>query len=125
MNSIAQAAAIAALEGIGYYRDIWNRIAREREYMAKRLSELKDIEIFPSSTNFLLINVSRCRESPTKIYDKLVQRKILILPSWSIDFSGLGKGFFRILVGTREENDKFITELGKVLSDCKRGKLCY
>jgi len=118
VNSIAQVAAIAALEDIDYYEDVWKKVANERKYLTERLSNLERIEVFPSTTNFLLINVRKCRETPTRIYDKLIQRKILVLPSWSIDFSGLKPGFFRILVSTREENDRFLKELSKVIGNC-------
>jgi len=115
VNLIAQAAGIAALEDINYYKKVWREIINEREYLTKRLFELKGIEVLPSKTNFLLINVNKCGKTPEKIYNELIKRKIFILPSWSVDFSGLDKGFFRVLVGTRKENDLFLKELSEII----------
>jgi histidinol-phosphate aminotransferase len=117
VNSIAQVAAIAALEDLDYYKAVWEKIADEREYLAKRLSELEEIEVFPSVTNFILINVYRCKKPPAEIFDELFQRKILVLPGWSIDFSGLGPHFFRVLVGSRQENDRLVEELENIIKN--------
>jgi len=115
VNLIAQVAGVAALEDINYYKKMWKKIADERKYLAERLSELKCVEVLPSTANFILINVKKCKKSPEKIYEELIKRKIFILPSWSVDFSGLSKGFFRILVSTREENDRLVKELSSVI----------
>jgi histidinol-phosphate aminotransferase len=120
VNTIAQAAAVAALEDVDYYKGIWKKIANETKYMTERLSELEEIEVFPSTTNFLLIGVNKCKKPPTRIFDELFQRKILVLPSWSIDFSGLNPGFFRVLVGTRKENDKFVEELMQIVKNRRK-----
>jgi len=115
VNLIAQVAGIAALEDIKYYKKAWREISNEREYLTEQLSKLKGIEVFLSKTNFLLINVNKCGKTPEKIYKELIKRKIFVLPSWSVDFSGLGKGFFRILVSTRKENDLFLKELSNII----------
>jgi histidinol-phosphate aminotransferase len=108
VNLIAQVAAVAALKDIEYYKDMWLKLAEERKYAIEKLREIEGVEILPSTTNFLLLNIGKCAKDPKKIYAKLVQKKISVLPGWSQEFSGLDEFFLRVLISTREDNDKFI-----------------
>jgi histidinol-phosphate aminotransferase len=77
VNLIAQTAAIAALKDIKYYKDVWLKLAMERKYVIEKLREIERVEILPSTTNFLLLDISKCTKNPKKIYAKLIQKKFL------------------------------------------------
>jgi len=115
VNLMAQVGATAALENLDYYTDIWMRLSEERERMAEGLSRIGGVEILPSVTNFLLMNISKSNKDSKKVYDELIRKKITVLPGWSHEFSGLGKSFLRVLVSTKEDNDKFIKEFTEVM----------
>jgi histidinol-phosphate/aromatic aminotransferase/cobyric acid decarboxylase-like protein len=81
-------------------------IRHEREYMEQKLKELlkeDGIKVYPSSANFILIY------SDLPLYDKLLEKGILIRDC--SNFRGLSKGFYRIAVRKREENDAFYISL--------------
>ncbi len=100
-------AAIEALNNSGYMRENVHRIVKERERVYISLNSL-GVSVYPSSTNFLLIKA----EIPDLIR-KLKEIGILIA-----DLSNqLPPGFVRVSVGTREENDAFITEYTKMRSN--------
>ena len=73
-----------------------NYIENERRFMEKRLIQL-ELRTFPSVSNFITVY------SDKPLYDKLLKRGILIRDC--SNFRGLGKGFYRIAVKSREEND--------------------
>ncbi len=73
-----------------------NYIENERQFMEKRLIQL-ELRTFPSVSNFITVY------SDKPLYDKLLKRGILIRDC--SNFRGLGKGFYRIAVKSREENE--------------------
>ncbi len=83
-------------------------IRREREYLVSGLRN-KGYTVYPSEANFVLI----CREEALrgewreelheKLYDKLLAKGILIRDCEN--FRGLGRGYYRIAVKSRAEND--------------------
>ena len=71
-------------------------IEKERQFMTKRFMQL-GLKTFPSVSNFITIY------SDKPLYEKLLKRGILIRDC--SNFRGLGKGFYRIAVKNRKENE--------------------
>jgi histidinol-phosphate aminotransferase len=109
INTLSQAAAVAALK----HKDIIGRqislLISERENLYNVLSQMKGITVFPSETNFILFKTST---DATRIYTKLKQAGILIK---NLNRPGPLKNCLRVTVGKPEENSEFIAELSKVL----------
>ena len=87
----------------------------ERELLAKRLGDIDGVSTLPSATNFLLLNLIKCRKNPLRVYDALLRRKISVLPGWSEEFTGLDRHYMRVLVGRREDNEKLVAELRRAI----------
>ena len=77
-------------------------IKKEREFMEKELVR-RGFRIFPSMANFILIH------SEENLYERLLEKGILIRDC--SNFRGLGKGFYRIAVKRREENEILLRNL--------------
>ena len=77
-------------------------IARERAFLEEVLKK-EGFRVFPSAANFILFDT---KETPCGIslYEQLIRQGILIRDCQN--FRGLGRGFYRIAVKTREENIK-------------------
>lgn len=73
-----------------------NYVEWERRFMEKRFLQM-GFEVFPSVSNFITIYGEEA------LYEKLLKRGILIRDCR--DFRGLGEGFYRIAVKSREENE--------------------
>ena len=71
-------------------------IEKERQFMEKRLMQI-GLRTFPSVSNFLTIY------SEKPLYEELLKRGILIRDC--SNFRGLRKGFYRIAVKSRKENE--------------------
>lgn len=108
VSAMAQAAAMAALNDEAY-------VARTRRLVASGLKQLEKgcralkLEWIPSTVNFMMIRVGRGRE----IFDRLQRRGVIVRP-----MDGYGwPEYIRVTVGTREENARFLNELGAVWTE--------
>ncbi len=109
INSLSQAAAVAALG----HRDVLDQqislLISERERLYNALSQIKGITAYPSETNFILF---RTATDATDIYTRLKQAGILIK---NLNRPGPLKNCLRVTVGTPEENNEFFAALKTIL----------
>jgi histidinol-phosphate aminotransferase len=104
-NSIAQAAAIAALEDEDWVVQCRRRNENGLKQLEQGLKEL-GLEYVPSYANFILVNVGNGR----KIFEALQQKGIITRPMPN----ELGN-YLRISIGTEIENEKALATLEEVL----------
>lgn len=98
-------AAIRALKDPGYMKGNVCRVIAERERIWKTLSDNPAVNVYKSTTNFLLL-----KTNIPDMADRLTDRGILIS-----DLSNqLPAGFIRVSVGNRRDNDAFITGFTKI-----------
>jgi len=107
VNSLAQAAALAALKDQAYYRRIGKEINGEKKRLYKNLKKL-NLSFVESETNFVLIDV---KTNSFEISQKLLRKGVVVreMGFWGVD------EFIRVTIGTPRENDKFIKALSEVL----------
>jgi histidinol-phosphate aminotransferase len=108
VNSVAQAAAIAALDDEAGLKRSLELVTKEKEKLREAFKEM-DVEFVPSATNFILINTKR---DSKKIFKIMLEKGIIVreMSSWSL------RGFIRVSVGLPEENDIFIEAFRKVVA---------
>ena len=103
VSELNQKAAIAALENSQVYRENLKTILAEKERLKAALLQINLVKkVFPSDTNFLLLEVSNANE----LYTELVAKQI-ITRNRNKQISNC----IRITVGTQEENNKLINAL--------------
>lgn len=108
VNSLAQAAAVAALEDRGYLHKVLNAIKGGRAYLRLELLKL-GMRVLPSDANFLMADVSTLGVSATEFCDSLAERNILVRDLSG--FRGAGRSHVRITVGTPRQNEKLVQTL--------------
>ena len=106
VNTLAQVAAIAALEDDEHQQQTKRVIDEGRAFLEKEFAGLK-LQFIPSVANFVLVNVG----NGAAIFRALLRHKVIVramtgysLPEW-----------VRISVGTMEQNRKCIAALRQVL----------
>lgn len=106
LSSFAQAAGIAAAREDDYVRE---SVAYVKDERIRLTSELRNmgIKAFDSEANYILIY------SDVALYDRLLDKKILIRDC--SNFAGLDRGYYRVAVRTREENDKLVKAIGEYI----------
>jgi len=109
LNVISQTAAQVAVEMYeSTLKPLVNLICAERDRVYERLKEIKGLEPVPSRGNFMLV---RSAMSPRLVFDELLRRDILIRDVSAYPMLG---NYFRISVGTPEENDQLLASLREI-----------
>jgi histidinol-phosphate aminotransferase len=111
LDALKQAAGRVAL---GFGDEMAARVAaivEERGRVAEGLAEL-GLELWPSDANFILFRVGP--KSATEVWKGLVDRSVLVrdVSKWP----GLDS-CLRVTIGSRTENERFLSALGSVLAD--------
>lgn len=107
VNSLAQAAAIAALGDTGH-------LARSREANLAGISRLVlgaeslGLKTVPSHANFVCIEVGG---DDRVLFDQLLRRGVIVRPGTPLGMPG----YLRVSVGTEEELDEFLSVLGELV----------
>ncbi len=109
VNSPAQRAALTALKDKAYLEKTIGTVRKGRKFLYDKLSRMPGVRVYPSQGNFLLAFVPG-REN---IVDEMLRRGIIVRDCST--FRGLSRGYFRITVGTPEENKKFIDAMREIL----------
>ena len=105
VNTLALTAGVAALQDTGYIHQTIGLIQQERQNLFAQLSQFPMFKVYPSSANYLLVEITR-NITAMELKERLLQSKILIRDCAT--FTGLSPQFFRIAVRTKAENDRLV-----------------
>jgi len=107
VNSLAQAAALAALDDRKFLSRTRRIILEGKEYLYRALAD-RGIVFVPTVANFILIDVGR---DGTGVFKEMLKYGVIVR-----DMRQYGlKNFIRVTIGTKKENEKFVRVLKKVL----------
>ena len=109
VNSIAIAAATAAIKDQEYFKETVGKVKEQRKQLTRQLRKL-GLKVPDSSANFVLAQSMDYQAGD--IYDKLVERNIYVR---YFDQPSL-EDKLRITVGTAEQNEKLLSALKEILS---------
>ncbi len=107
VNSLAQAAAIAALGDAAYVEESARSNREGMRQIEAGLAKL-GVAFVPSHGNFLLVNVG----DGARVYAALLRDGVIVRP---VANYGL-PGFLRVTVGLPAENERFLAVLGRALN---------
>ncbi|MEX1178221.1 MAG: histidinol-phosphate transaminase [Nitriliruptor sp.] len=109
LDAVKQVAALVALEQTPAFLDHRERTAAERDRVHDVLAGREDVQVWPSSANFLLF-----RTGVADLFDRLLERGVLVR-----DFSRQPRlsGCLRVTIGTADENDAFLGALTASLDE--------
>ncbi|MGH7388819.1 MAG: histidinol-phosphate transaminase [Candidatus Rokuibacteriota bacterium] len=107
VNSLGQAAALAALDDEPHVLECVRMIEAGRHYLYDEFKVL-GLKYVPSRANFILVDVGR---SAAEIYQKLLHEGVIVRPMTPFGMEST----LRITVGTPEENRRLVKGLRAVL----------
>lgn len=105
LSGFAQAAGLACAMQKDYIEKTVDYTAKERAFLKAGLKRL-GVNVILGEANFLLIF------SETDLYEKLLEKGILIRDCRN--FRGLSKGYYRIAVKSRRENEVLLKRIGEI-----------
>lgn len=109
VSVFAQACGVAALGLKDYAAQTAKMIALLRQELADALADC-GFRVFPGEANYLLFSTAQ-----TDLRERLLPRGILIRDC--SNYIGLGAGYFRVAVKTKEENARLMRAVREVLTD--------
>lgn len=107
LSCFAQEAGRACAKETALIEETENYVRTERVFLEKELRQ-KGFQVFPSAANFILFYSDELPDGET-LYERLLRQGILIRDCGN--FRGLGRGFYRIAVRSREENIRLLQAL--------------
>ena len=113
VNSLAQAAGMAALDDKKYQRRSRTYTRTEMNYLYEELSTLDKLKVYEPTVNFILVNISKTGLTATQLREKLLKYNIIIRNC--ANYPGLDENYVRFAVRTREENDELVDALTEIL----------
>ena len=113
VNSLAQAAGMAALGDKVYQRRGRTYTRTEINYLYEELLTLPKLKIYEPTVNFILVNIKDTGFTSSEFRDELLKYNIAIRDC--SNYPGLDEYFVRFAVRTREENDELIDALTEIL----------
>ncbi|HJS99137.1 MAG TPA: histidinol-phosphate transaminase [Terriglobales bacterium] len=107
VSSVAQAAALAALDDEGHVRHALENNAAGAEFLTQTVSEL-GFRVTPTWANFIYVELG---EEAAPLGKRLQEQGVIVRPlaPWGAPSS------MRVTVGTREQNEFFVSALRKVV----------
>ena len=87
-----------------FIKDTVTIVKKERQFLADAFRQ-KGFQVFPSDANFILLY------SQSPLYERLLAYRILIRDC--SNFRGLCKGYYRIAVKSRAENEALLNTIGE------------
>ncbi len=110
VNSVAQAAAVAALQDGDFVRRTNELNRRGMQQITAGLHKL-GLEFIPSYGNFLSFKIG----DASKVYRRLLELGVIVRPIASYDMAE----YLRVSIGLESENDKFLSALAQALGEVK------
>ena len=110
VNSIAQAAAVAALYDVDFVEKTYDLNQRGMEQITSGLTKL-GLSYIPSYGNFISFRIG----GATAMYRRLLELGVIVRPIANYDMAD----YLRVSIGLETENDKFLSALAQVLGEIK------
>lgn len=114
LTKLSHAAALATLRDPDYIKESTELSITSREFLYQEISKIDNIRIFPSKSNYLLMDIRETGMNAAQLSKELLKKGIIVRDCTS--FKGLDEYWIRASVGTLEEDEKFIKILKELVS---------
>lgn len=106
-------AALNTLKDTAYIENSIKKGIESRQYLYDEISKIDGLFVFPSKSNFMLINIKETGFTASELALELMKQGIIVRDCTS--FKGLDEYWIRISICTLDEDKKFIEILKEVL----------
>ena len=114
LTRLSFVAALNTFKDTEYINDSIRKGIESRQYLYDEVSKIDGLYVFPSKSNFMLIDIRKTGFTASELATELMKRGIIVRDCTS--FKGLDEYWIRISICTLEEDKKFIEILKEVLS---------
>lgn len=111
VSIMAQQAGKAAVKELDYLAKSFAYVARQREYMLKRMKQLPGITVYDSLTNYIFFKLAQ----PLDLSELLKAKGFLIRSC--ANYHNLGVGYYRVAVNRQADNRALLKALEEILHE--------
>jgi L-threonine-O-3-phosphate decarboxylase len=111
VNTLAAAAAIAAIQDTEFQRQTWAWLTPARSQLFQGLASISGLHPQESAVNFLLVE---SKQSTSQLQQQLLKHHQILIRD-CLSFKELGDRFFRVAVRSESDNQRLLTALQLVL----------
>lgn len=112
VNTLAAAAAIAALQDTEFQQHTWKWLPSARNELFQGLADLPGLEPLEGTVNYLLVE---SQQSVCELQVQLLQQYQILIRD-CLSFPQLGDRFFRVAVRSQSDNQRLVTALKSIIS---------
>jgi histidinol-phosphate aminotransferase len=113
VSILAQKGALGALSDRDHLERSLSLVREGRTFLREGLERWRGIHVYPSEANFLFLRLEE--RKGTEVAEGLLKEGIIVREC--SHFRGLDDAYLRVSIGTREENERFLQALGRVLDE--------
>lgn len=113
-NSLAQAAALSALDDDKFLEDTIALVHSGIEYLYKEIGRM-GLTYFPTQTNFLLIDMGM---DANEVFERMLRKGVIVRSMTSYGYPE----YIRVNAGLEKENERFVKALEEVIMETEREK---
>ena len=114
VNSFADTLSNYIFKDEEYIKSSKEYYLKERLYMLSELRKIKELHVYDTDTNFILIKLKNIKAEELKL--KLFEKSNILIRDAS-NFIGLDENYIRIAIKSHEENQLILKELNKLLGE--------
>lgn len=114
VNVIAQNIGSKIFQDVNYRYKTVEYIKSQRNKLVEKLRDIKDIRVYDSYANFLLIKILTDKWDVDYLKNELLKKRILIRDC--SNYRGLNKKFFRLAVKKEDENNYLVQCLNEIIN---------
>ncbi|MBE6086058.1 MAG: threonine-phosphate decarboxylase [Selenomonas ruminantium] len=114
VNSLAQAAGVAALGLKEYHRRSREFVQAEKDWLYARLCAVRGLEPIRPSVNFMMVNVAKTGLTSGELTARMRRQGVLVRDC--ANYTGLeGRQYIRVAVRSRAENEQMLKALEAIV----------
>ena len=113
VNTLAQYAAIVAIEDQEFISGSREFMSHERQYLFDELSKIHGLFPYRPTANFIFMKINLTDMTSSSLREQMLEYGIAIRDC--SNFIGLNNKYFRVAVRTREENTMLVSTLQKIM----------
>jgi len=113
INGLACQVTMAAINDIEFIENTKQTIAKNRQDLAQKLSQIPRLYVYPSVTNFILVKILNNKITSTMLKELLAKDHILIRDCCT--FMGMDNSHFRVTIRSEKDNQQLVEKIKQIL----------
>jgi threonine-phosphate decarboxylase len=114
MNGLVNTTTLAAFSDTEFIKSTKETINRNRAKLASDLASIEGLQVFQSTTNFLLVKLTDRKLTSTMLKERLAKEKILVRDCCT--FMGMDDSYIRVTVRSEKDNRTLVETIKKVMA---------